>query len=141
MRSQALIRADLQHAIADGDTAKVQKLANELAGAPLVERAQQVQDLRRVLAELAGQRSELQAHVTALRMRALAAQDAIREAEKTARLAARDVGAAANRFSQHNARMRELQAELDALLAASDYEALTLQAPVVHALNVGRPRP
>lgn len=135
MRSQQLIRKDIEHAIADGDMQKVKRLATELASAPLLERAQQVADLKRILAEMDAARPELQATVSALRMKAIAAQEAIRAAEKAANLAARAAGEAQNRFSQHNARRRELQNELDALLAASSYDAQVMGAPVVHDLT------
>lgn len=135
MRSQAMIRKDLEHAISDGDTVKVQKLATELASAPLLERAQQVADLRRILAEMDAARPELQQTVSALRMKAIQAQENVRAAEKAANLAARAAGEAQNRFSQHNGRRRELQNELDALLSASAYDAQVMGAPIVRDLT------
>lgn len=135
VRSTEMIRADLALAFADGDTTLVAKLTRELADAPLLERAGRIVELKRIIAELDGQRPELHAAAAAARQRAIAATDAIREAEQHARMVARDSWLAQNRLQAHNEHRRSLQAELDGLLAALNYEGQIMGAPIVHDLT------
>ena len=124
----------LEHALLEGDAAAIIAAQQALEVQNAVDRAERVAELRAELAELDAARPELAQAVREGRQAAIAATDAVLEAQKRAELVRRDSGLAQNALMWHTERRRQVQADLDDLMAAIRREVVTAEAPVVRSL-------
>lgn len=111
------ITAELEVALTEGDAGAIVELVQAAKLAAVVERAERIGELR---AELADMDDEYPALIEASRVgreRAIAARDAEEAARKAQTLVARESGMAQIAVQGHRERRRQVQAELDELLA------------------------